>query len=167
LTPKFSLHILPLEKTDALSIYLKIYRRVDMWQKKPTRREFLKLASMAAASMTIGLMPDKAVSKLVEDGKNPKDYPAVVVGSGMDGLASAVYLSKAGFPVTVIEQHNVPGGYATAFKRGDFNFDVSLHFFGIDEYIYKELGLEGKVERIPLDFTRRIIIRTKILSSPN
>ncbi|OGP49985.1 MAG: hypothetical protein A2Y79_14830 [Deltaproteobacteria bacterium RBG_13_43_22] len=137
-----------------------------MWQKKPTRREFLKLASMAAASMTIGFMPDKVVSKLVEDGKNPKDYPVVVIGSGMGGLASAVYLSKAGFPVTVIEQHNVPGGYATSFKRGDFNFDVSLHFFGIAEDIYKELGLDGKVERIPLDLTRRIISKNNDIAIP-
>jgi prolycopene isomerase len=128
-----------------------------MWQEKPTRREFIMLASMAAASMAIGCVSDKFVNKLVEDGKNPKDYPVVIIGSGIGGLASAVYLSKAGFPVTVIEQHNVPGGYATAFKRSDFNFDVSLHFFSLPEDIYKELGLDGKVERIPLDFTRRII----------
>jgi phytoene dehydrogenase-like protein len=127
--------------------------------KKTTRREFIKMASIAAASMTtVGCMSSKFVNKLSEEGKNPGDYPVVVIGSGIGGLASAVYLSKAGFPVTVIEQHHVPGGYATAFKRGDFNFDVSLHFFsGVPEDIYQELGLEGKVERIPLDITRRLI----------
>ena len=135
--------------------------------KKTTRREFIKMASIAAASMTtIGCMSSKFVNKLAEEGENPSDYPIVVIGSGMGGLASAVYLSKAGFPVTVIEQHNVPGGYATAFKRGDFNFDVSLHFFGLPEDIYQELGLEGKVERIPLDLTRRIISKDEDITIP-
>jgi len=135
--------------------------------KKTTRREFIKMASIAAASMTtIGCMSSKFVNKLAEEGKNPSDYPIVVIGSGMGGLASAVYLSKAGFPVTVIEQHNVPGGYATAFKRGDFNFDVSLHFFGLPEDIYQELGLEGKVERIPLDLKRRLIRKDNDITIP-
>ena len=48
---------------------------------------------------------------LKDKGKKSGDYPVVVIGSGIGGLASAVYLSRAGFPVTVIEQHNVPGGY--------------------------------------------------------
>jgi phytoene dehydrogenase-like protein len=135
--------------------------------KETTRREFIKMASIAAASMTtIGCMSSKFVNKLAEEGKNPGDYPIVVIGSGMGGLASAVYLSKAGFPVTVIEQHNVPGGYATAFKRGDFNFDVSLHFFGLPEDIYQELGLEGKVERIPLDLKRRLIRKDHDITIP-
>ena len=134
--------------------------------KETTRREFIKMASIAASMTTIGCMSSKFVNKLAEEGKNPNDYPVVVIGSGMGGLASAVYLSKAGFPVTVIEQHNVPGGYATAFKRGDFNFDVSLHFFGLPEDIYQELGLEGKVERIPLDLKRRLIRKDEDVTIP-
>ncbi len=132
-----------------------------MWKKKPTRREFIKLASITAASMTLGCLSNKFVNKLAEEGKNPEDYPVVVIGSGIGGLASAVYLSKAGFPVTVIEQHNIPGGYATAFQRGDYNFDVSLHFFGIREDIYNELGLEGKVKRIPIEYTGRVITKDR------
>jgi phytoene dehydrogenase-like protein len=128
-----------------------------MWQKKQTRREFIKMASIAATSMTLGCISDKFEDKFAKKGKNPKDYPVVVIGSGIGGLASAAYLSKAGFPVTIIEQHTVPGGYATAFERGDFNFDVSLHFFSSPELIYNELGLANKVERIPLHMTRRFI----------
>jgi len=134
--------------------------------KETTRREFIKMASIAASMTTIGCMSSKFVNNLAEEGKNPSDYPVVVIGSGMGGLASAVYLSKAGFPVTVIEQHNVPGGYATAFKRGDFNFDVSLHFFDLPEDIYQELGLEGKVERIPLDLKRRLIRKDNDITIP-
>jgi phytoene dehydrogenase-like protein len=142
-----------------------------MWQKKQTRREFIRMASVAAASMSLGSMipgciSDKFEDKFAEKGKNPKDYPAVVIGSGLGGLVSAAYLSRAGFPVTVIEQHDVPGGYATAFKRGDFNFDVSLHFFSSPEHIYNELGLADKVERIPLNMTRRIIAENTDITIP-
>lgn len=131
-----------------------------MWLNASSRREFIKMASLAAASVaTTGCVSNKLVNRFAEEGRNPADYPVVVIGAGMGGLASAVYLSRAGFPVTVIEQHSVPGGYATAFSRGDFKFDVSLHFFGLPEDVYRELGLDGKVERIPLDLTRRIVGR--------
>jgi phytoene dehydrogenase-like protein len=138
-----------------------------MKQTKPTRREFVQLATAAAFSMSLGCISNKFVDKLAEEGKKPEDYPVVVIGSGIGGLASAVYLSKAGFPVTVIEQHSVPGGYATAFSRGDFNFDVSLHWFTLQEELYKELGLEGKVERIPLDRTWRVVGKNRDITIPN
>jgi phytoene dehydrogenase-like protein len=129
-----------------------------MLKDKVTRREFIQLASMAAASLTLaGCMSGKFVDQFAQSGKKPGDYPVVVIGSGIGGLASAVYLSRAGFPVTVIEQHSIPGGYATAFRRGDYNFDVSLHFFSAPEQMYRELGVEGKVERIPLNMSRRVI----------
>jgi prolycopene isomerase len=55
------------------------------------------------------------------------DYPTVVIGAGLGGLCCGAYLAKQGVPVTVVEQHSIPGGYATAFERGRFNFEVSLH----------------------------------------
>ncbi len=128
-----------------------------MQQKKQTRREFIRMASIAAASMAVGCISDKFENGFAEKGKSPKDYPVVVIGSGLGGLASAAYLSKAGFPVTVLEQHSVPGGYATAFKRGDFTFDVSLHFFSSPDKIYDELGLADKVERMPINLTTRVV----------
>jgi prolycopene isomerase len=56
-----------------------------------------------------------------------KDYPTVVIGSGLGGLCCGAYLAKQGIPVTLVEQHSIPGGYATAFDRGRFTFEVSLH----------------------------------------
>ena len=38
------------------------------------------------------------------------DYDAIVVGSGHNGLASALVLSRAGWKVLVLEQSDVPGG---------------------------------------------------------
>jgi phytoene dehydrogenase-like protein len=56
------------------------------------------------------------------------DYDVVVIGSGLGGLSCAAAFARQGFRPLVLEQHDKPGGYATAFARpGGFVFDVSLH----------------------------------------
>lgn len=56
-------------------------------------------------------------------------YDAVVIGAGNGGLSAALTLASAGKKVLVVEQHNLPGGCATSFIRGRFEFDASLHEF--------------------------------------
>ena len=55
------------------------------------------------------------------------DYDVIVIGAGNAGLTSAAYLTQKGVKVLVLERHNVPGGSATSFCRGRFEFEVSLH----------------------------------------
>jgi glycine/D-amino acid oxidase-like deaminating enzyme len=54
-------------------------------------------------------------------------YDAVVIGAGNGGLAAACRLAKAGKRTLLIEQHNLPGGVATSFRRGRFEFETALH----------------------------------------
>ncbi|MBU2489013.1 MAG: NAD(P)/FAD-dependent oxidoreductase, partial [Proteobacteria bacterium] len=81
-----------------------------------------------------------------------KDYPTVVIGAGIGGLTCAAFLARQGIPVTVVEQHNIPGGYATSFDRdgGRFTFEVSLHATAVGdnsmERICRRLGLMDRVE---------------------
>jgi glycine betaine catabolism B len=56
-----------------------------------------------------------------------KDFDVIVVGAGLGGLSAATFLSQAGKRVLLLEKHNVPGGYASSFLRGRFEFDVALH----------------------------------------
>ena len=61
-------------------------------------------------------------------------YDAIIIGSGLGGLSCAAAFARQGFKPLVIEQHDKPGGFATAFTRpGGFRFDVSLHSTTVGE----------------------------------
>jgi len=58
-----------------------------------------------------------------------RSYDCVVIGAGNGGLAAAAQLAAKGVRVVLLEQHNVPGGFATSFVRGRFEFEAALHAF--------------------------------------
>jgi phytoene desaturase len=49
---------------------------------------------------------------------------AVVIGSGLGGLAAAIRLGARGFRVTVLERLDAPGGRAYVFRQDGFTFDA-------------------------------------------
>lgn len=49
---------------------------------------------------------------------------AVVIGSGLGGLAAAVRLGARGYRVTVVERLDQPGGRANVFRQDGFTFDA-------------------------------------------
>ena len=54
-------------------------------------------------------------------------YDVVVIGAGNGGLTAAATLAQKGLNVMLLERHNIPGGAATSFCRGRFEFEVALH----------------------------------------
>ncbi len=95
------------------------------------RREFLKQLAItfSAASIDWSGLP---IGSSKSRGKN--DYDAIIIGSGLGGLSCAAGFARQGFKPLVIEQHDKPGGFATAFTRpGGFRFDVSLHSTTVGE----------------------------------
>lgn len=61
--------------------------------------------------------------------KIQSDYDCVVIGAGNGGLGSAAQLAAKGARVLLLEQHSLPGGFASSFVRGRFEFEASLHAF--------------------------------------
>ncbi len=55
------------------------------------------------------------------------DYDAIVIGAGNGGLTASAALAQKGVKVLLLERHNIPGGCATSFCRGRFEFEVALH----------------------------------------
>ncbi len=55
------------------------------------------------------------------------DYDVIVVGAGNAGLSASTYLARKGIKTLLVEKHNIPGGCATSFCRGRFEFEVALH----------------------------------------
>ena len=51
-----------------------------------------------------------------------KAYDCVVVGAGNGGLAAAAQLAVRGADVLLLDRHTLPGGFATRFTRGRFDF---------------------------------------------
>ena len=56
-----------------------------------------------------------------------EEYDVIVIGAGNGGLTASATLAKGGKKVLLLERHNIPGGCATSFCRGRFEFEVALH----------------------------------------
>jgi all-trans-retinol 13,14-reductase len=75
------------------------------------------------------------------NGEQASDFDAIVIGSGIGGLACACALTRVGYKVLVLEQHFEPGGLTQTFNRNGFTFDVGLHYLG-------EMGEHGSARKV-------------------
>lgn len=53
----------------------------------------------------------------------------VIIGSGFSGLSAACFMAKAGWQVSVIEKHNLPGGRARKMEAEGFTFDMGPSWY--------------------------------------
>ncbi len=57
-------------------------------------------------------------------------YDVIIVGAGIGGLVASAILARAGKRVLTLDQHYVPGGCVSEFRRKGWRFDVGLHYVG-------------------------------------
>ena len=103
-----------------------------------------------------------------------KKYDAVVIGAGNGGLVAAIRLLQGGAKTLLVEKHNLPGGFATSFRRGRFEFEASLHElndFGTADnagdvrVLFDELGVTDKIEWTQIPEAYRVISRAEKLDA--
>lgn len=69
-------------------------------------------------------------------------FDAIVIGSGVGGLAAGAVLARhGGKRVLVLERHYRAGGYTHSFSRGGYDWDVGVHYVG-------QVGPRGAVRGI-------------------
>jgi len=128
-------------------------------KREPTRREFLQqlglaggTASVYQAMLTMGLLVPgntqaatdrqqwREWSQLNATGPKPT---VAVLGAGIAGLAVAYELKQAGYPVTVIEARDRPGGRSHTLRAGDRLIETEhtqLCQFDVDDDLYFNAG---------------------------
>lgn len=98
---------------------------------------------------------------------NMGDHDVVIIGAGNGGLTAAATLARNGKKVLLLERHNIPGGCATSFCRGRFEFEVALHQLsgmGTSErpgplrMLLDELGVMDNLEFIPMTDLYRVVV---------
>lgn len=97
-----------------------------------------------------------------------KQWDAVVIGAGNGGLAAAATLAKAGKRTLLLERHSVPGGFATSFRRGRFEFEASLHEMcgfgrtpgqGNVRVLFDSLGISDRIDWVDVPSAFHVITR--------
>lgn len=87
---------------------------------------------------------------------------AIVIGAGFAGLSAACHLAQAGIAVTVLEQHDTPGGRARSFSAEGFTFDMGPSWYWMPDVLEQFFSAFGKCpadyyELIRLDPSYQVI----------
>src|SRR5436190_2442150 len=69
---------------------------------------------------------------------------AIIVGSGIGGIAIAIRLAVKGYEVKVFEKNNYPGGKLTAFQKDGFHFDAGPSLFTQPQNIEELFEMAGE-----------------------
>ena len=99
------------------------------------------------------------------------DFGAIVIGAGNAGLTAATALQRGGARTLLLERHNIPGGCATSFIRGEFEFEVALHQLSgmgteknpfIMRKIFNDLGIMDQLTIVEERELYRVVMPSKV-----
>lgn len=77
---------------------------------------------------------------------------AVVIGSGIAGIAASIRLACKGYSVNVFEKNSYPGGKLSEIKLGDYRFDAGPSLFTMPHLVEELFTLAGKNAKDHFDY---------------
>ncbi len=84
-------------------------------------------------------------------------YDYIIIGAGMGGITAGLEFANNHKKVLILEKNSLPGGCVTTFKKGRFEFDLSLY----DLYDYGSLDKKGDIRKLFSDYN--IDIETEVV----
>jgi phytoene desaturase len=99
---------------------------------------------------------------------------AVIIGSGIAGIATSIRLAVAGYKTTVLEKNDYLGGKLSAFEHEGYKFDAGPSLFTQPEYIESLFTLANKnindyftYTKSPISCAYFFVDGTKLLAPSN
>lgn len=87
----------------------------------------------------------------------------IIIGAGIAGLTAGIYARSSGFDVTILEQHTIPGGMCTSWRRSGYLFEGAMHWLtgssdsnGLNE-IWREVNALNDTVKVRYDEVFRSI----------
>jgi phytoene dehydrogenase-like protein len=89
-------------------------------------------------------------------------YDAIIIGAGVGGLTCGNLLAKHGKNILMIEQHSLPGGYCTSYKKKGYMFDVPCIIGSMRKgepvaQLLSYIGVYDKIEFLEIEKLAKII----------
>jgi phytoene desaturase len=79
---------------------------------------------------------------------------ALIVGTGLGGLTTAMRLAHAGYQVEMVEKYHQAGGRLNQIKKDGFTWDLGPSFFSMTyefDNFFKDIGIKAPFEFVELD----------------
>ena len=82
---------------------------------------------------------------------------AIIIGSGIAGIATSIRLACQGYDVSVFEKNEYPGGKLSSFTLGDYRFDFGPSLFTMPHFVDELFTLSGENPRDHFQYKRKEI----------
>jgi len=76
---------------------------------------------------------------------------ALIIGSGLGAMTTAMRLASRGYKVEMVEKHHQPGGRLNQLKKDGFTFDLGPTFFSMT-YEFEEFRKDVGLDKLPFTF---------------
>ncbi len=83
-----------------------------------------------------------------------KKKPAIVIGSGIAGIAASIRLAHAGFAVSVLEKNDFTGGKLSELRSRGYRFDAGPSLFTMPSLVDELFTLCGENPRDHFSYTK-------------